>query len=89
MEKFYIRYHIVGNSIVSEVKEFESFAQAVTSTSRRLTNEVLAIVKEDGHVIEIQKKYITYHEVMDEDAAKKERDKNYLISLVGSATKKG
>lgn len=87
MEKFFIRYHVVGNRVVTDIREFESFAEAVTCTSKGLNNEVIGIVKNDEHVIEIQTKHITYHEVMSEGVYKKEREINHLSGLINSALK--
>ena len=84
MENFHVRYHIVGNRVVSDVKEFESFNAAVISTSNGLKNEVISIVRNDKHVVEIQTKNITYHEVMSEDTAKKEREMTHISNLASS-----
>ncbi|WP_050613292.1 hypothetical protein [Bacillus testis] len=59
MEKFYIRYHIIGNRVVTDVREFESFAEAVSRVGKGLKNEVIGIVKNNEHVIEIKTNQIT------------------------------
>ena len=71
-EKYFIRYHVVGNKVVTDSKEFESFGEAVSLISKSLKNEVIGIVKNGGHVIEIQTKYIVYHEVMSKKEAMKD-----------------
>lgn len=87
MQKFFIRYHIVGNKIVTDAREFESFGEAVSYTSKGLRNGVIGIAKNDDHVVEMQTKHITHHEVMSVEVAKKERDIQQMSNLVQSAFK--
>ncbi|OLS34420.1 hypothetical protein BTR22_18490 [Alkalihalophilus pseudofirmus] len=88
MEKFYIRYHVVGNRVVTDVREFKSFGEAVSRIAKVIKNEVIAVVKNNEHVIEIQTKHITYHEVMSEEVAEKEQALNRLGNLIESSFKK-
>lgn len=72
MEKFIIRYHIVGNKVITDVKEFENFGVAVIKTARMVEeNERIAITKNGSHVYEIKTEYITHHEVLTEEEAKR------------------
>ena len=89
MEKFYIRYHIVGDKEVMDVREFDSFAEAVSLIGGKLKNELIGIVKREGHVVEIQTKYITHHEVMSEDVYKKQLELTRLNNLVKSTLMPG
>lgn len=70
MQKFFIRYHLVGNRVVTETKEYESFGEAVVKTQTGLKRDVIGIVNNGEHVIEMKTKYITYYEVMTESQAK-------------------
>lgn len=85
MKKFYIRYHIVGNRVVTDVREFDSFGEAIAKVSKGLNNKVIAVLRNGEHVIEIKTEHITYHEVIGEKEYKKERDLNQLSNLAGMA----
>lgn len=87
MEKFYIRYHIVGNRVVSDVREFDSFGEAIAKVSKGLNNKVIAVLRNGEHVIEIKTEHITYHEVMGEKEYKIDRDLNKLNTLAGMGFK--
>lgn len=79
MEKIYIRYHIVGNRVNTEEKKFENFGTAVAMVATKIKErDVIAAVRNSGHVIEIKTNYITYHEVMTESENKK-REKLMMI----------
>lgn len=72
MEKFYIRYHVAGDKFFTDIREFESFGDAVVYAARKMDQSVIAVIKNDGHVIEIQTNHITHHEVMTLEVAEKE-----------------
>ena len=87
-EKYFIRYHVVGNKVVTDIREFDSFGEAVSLISKGLKNEVVGIVKNGGYVIEIQTKHIIYHEVMNGTEFKKQREWNHLNNLMQTALNK-
>lgn len=85
MEKVYIRYHLVGNKVIAEKREFENFEAAVADVAQKVRErEVITIVKNGGHVYEIQTKFITHHEVMTEEEYKKLQKTARLDNLIGN-----
>ncbi|MGN7183661.1 hypothetical protein [Cytobacillus kochii] len=88
MEKFFIRYHIVGDRAVIDSKEFGSLGEAIVKVGNSIRKaEWVAAVKNDGHLVEIKTKYITHFEVMTEKSAKLESDLNALASIAKRAFK--
>ncbi|MED3932927.1 hypothetical protein [Priestia megaterium] len=80
-KKFFIRYHIVGNKVVTDIQEFKNFGEAIARTSKRLENRIIGIVKDGDHVIEINTKYITHHEVMSEEVEKERKKIETLVNF--------
>ncbi|MBB6446480.1 hypothetical protein [Bacillus benzoevorans] len=90
MEKFFIRYHIVGNRVVSETKEFENFGEAVALVGTAIRNlGWIGIVRDQGHVVEIKTESITYFEVLNQKSAESESAINHLSNLVNNAFREG
>lgn len=74
MEIFKIRYHTVGGQTITDIKEFESFGVAVARVGKVIeSNPVIAVVKNEGHIIEIKTAHITHHEILTKEAAVKSR----------------
>lgn len=80
-KKFHIRYHIVGNKVITDVQEFKNFGEAIARTSKRLENRIIGIVKEGDHVVEINTHFITHHEVMSEEVEKERKKIETLVNF--------
>lgn len=86
MIRVFVRYHLTGNKVVSEIKEFQSFGEAVARIGTAIrTQGWIGIVKKDGYVTEIRTISITHFDVLTEECQKKESDLNYLSNLAKSA----
>lgn len=80
-KKFHIRYHIVGNKVITDIQEFKNFGEAIARASKRLENRIIGIVKDGDHVVEINTKYITHHEVMSEEVEKERKKFETLVNF--------